>query len=359
MVVERETTIAPISIRELLLLAPDTTGEDQRQFRVHGIVARKRAWRDNVYIDITDGIETLVVVLPKAQKSEAISPGDRSEVVGRYGVYGTDATKCIFSSQFMITVADKDFQLDQFDYSTSIAPMVDLADIASTLAEILFVQNDFVEIECRVISTSHAPSDLDPLRLIFSGRGCPLHLEVSPLPQMIYASVMGGLPRLFTRSRLFTRQYRDGFTSAESQVLAAIASMRSNDARWATELFDLVCQKTLDWLAEQNPAQSASEILEMPSWPDVRHNEIPTVTVPTVIVRKVPPDVVGKYAYSAEETRELVMPEGFAIIEGQSGMIGNAIRYVWIAVQVERIRRLLGAYDQWRVRRSKNLSRRK
>lgn len=356
---EDDFPIVPISIRDLLRLDPDP-GSNQ-QFRLHGIVLDKNTQKENVYLNITDGIEQIQVVVLRTDLQafgingpEGISLLDRVDFTGKYGVYGKQNLRSIFPTSFKITINNRDFKFDRFDFDKNVNPMLQLAFINSSLAELLFLENDFTEIECRQISTSPAPADLNPLRVLFSGRGCPVYLEVSPLPQMIYSCLMGGISRLFTRTRLFTRAHRDGFTSAESQILAGVSCSKVGDKNPDEALFEKLVQATVNWLHTQTklPIYQKVDTLAIEEWPDERQNENPPVALPTIVMRTVPDgNVIGQYAYSVSKVLELLVPEGFAIIEGQVGRIGSVVQYMSITIHVERIKRLLGGYEQWRVRR--------
>ena len=88
-----------------------------------------------------------------------------------------------------------------------------------------FVQRKYEEFESRYISPNLGQQfpGIDPLLVEYTGFGLYEILSTSPIPQLLEACLVAGRERVFGISRCFSAANRDGYTSAETLVLCAVA----------------------------------------------------------------------------------------------------------------------------------------
>ncbi len=92
-----------------------------------------------------------------------------------------------------------------------------------------FLQNnDFHEIETKLISTCSAEDGLAPLQVIYPGFGEPVFLSTSPSPQLLEFLLTAYLDRVFTVSTSFSPTYRfPGMGTAEKIVATKFTKLKS------------------------------------------------------------------------------------------------------------------------------------
>ncbi|MGA8146585.1 MAG: hypothetical protein WB870_03295 [Gallionellaceae bacterium] len=88
-----------------------------------------------------------------------------------------------------------------------------------------FYKNNYEEFEPRYISPDLGQQfpGIDPLRVEYTGFGLFEILSTSPIPQLLEACLVAGREKVFGISRCFSSANRDGYTSAETLVLCAVA----------------------------------------------------------------------------------------------------------------------------------------
>jgi len=202
----------------------------------------------------------------------------------------------------------------------------------------------YIRYEPRFITNSEVDAAAEPLMVRFPGRGVDLFLEVSPLPQLLYAAVMTCEPKLYSPTRLFSRAYRDGFTSAASPIVAAVEIESGNPITPLEELTRLLVSgfnKAQDRGLPVDPVPEDRIVV-------VDNNDSTTEQTEAIRIRirHLASPAKSAYAYDVRTLFDVVTPSGLILVEGHQGCIADALPYNWTCVHIER----LAAGDFWRIR---------
>jgi hypothetical protein len=278
---------------------------------------------------------------------ETIQRGARVSVTGVPFLAGRSEATAI-PSLFVVELhtysAPAPLALDETGLQREATPRLIIGQLMSLLSE--YLEGDgYVRYEPRYITSSPVGLDTEPLVVRFPGRGSDLFLEITPLPQLLYAAIMTGERKLYSPTRLFSRAYRDGFTSAESPIIALVETETGGNLKSGLE--DLV-RFVVSGL---NKAEQRGLPLDPVPKDDIVVEKEAASTVPanSVVLRlwDTPSPVTTQYAYDVRRRVELETAIGQVVIEGHEGRIAQTISYNWLCVHVER----LAMADFWRIGR--------
>lgn len=310
-----------------------------------------------VFATLTDGRDQIQLVLTSGQLGtpqellETIQRGARVLVTGVPLLGGrreATAIPSLFVVELHTYSSPTPVTFDETGLHREVRPRLVIGHLMSLLSEQL-EGDGFVRYEPRFITSSQVGLDTEPLMVRFPGRGTDLFLEVSPLPQLLYAAIMTGETKLYSPTRLFSRAYRDGFTSADSPIIAAVETetscspkSRLEDAtRSLVSGFNKAEQRGLPFntVPDNNIVVDNGTALAAPS------------SSVAIRLRDMPSPVTSQYAYDIRRRVEVETPPGQVLIEGHEGKIAQAISYNWLCIHVER----LALADFWRIGQRRGL----
>jgi len=309
------------------------------------------------FATLTDGRDQIQLVLTSGQvgiPQEVVGTIERGARVLVTGVpfFGGRCEATAIPSLFVVElhryVAPAPVTFDETGLQREVTPRLVIGSLMSLLSQQLEVDG-YVRYEPRFITSSQVGLDTEPLMVRFPGRGANLFLEVSPLPQLLYAAIMTGKTRLYSPTRLFSRAYRDGFTSVDSPIIAAVETETRGNPKSQLE------DATRFLLSGFNKAEQCG--LPFDSVPDNRivvydGAESPAASDSiTIRFTDISPPMTSQYAYDVRRRVEVETPTGQVLIEGHEGKIAEAIPYNWLCMHVER----LALADFWRIRRRRGL----
>ncbi|MHB8974207.1 MAG: hypothetical protein ACYC3X_27635 [Pirellulaceae bacterium] len=259
-----------------------------------------------------------------------------------------NAILSLFVVEFHTYSSPAPVAFDEIGLHREVTPRLVIGHLMSLLSEQL-ESDGYLRYEPRFITSSQVELDTEPLMVRFPGRGTDLFLEVSPLPQLLYAAVMTGERKLYSPTRLFSRGYRDGFTSADSPIIAVVETEAGDRSKSRLE------DATKVLVSGFNKAEQRG----LP-WDAVPENNIiidnGTVSLPSsesviIRVRNMPSPVKSQYAYDVRRRVDVEMAPGQILIEGHEGKIAQSISYNWLCIHVER----LALADFWRIGQRRGL----
>lgn len=321
-----------------------------------GVLLGTRSTKKVVFADLTNGRDQIQLVLrkelPETQpKQPELQRGGRVLVTGVPFLAGRFEAKPI-PSLFVVKLLSYSLPtpvaFDETGFYREVTPRLVIGRLMSLLSEHL-ERAGYVRYEPRFITSSLVGLDTEPLVVRFPGRGADLLLEVSPLPQLLYAAVMTGTTKLYSPTRLFCRAYRDGLTSADSPIIAAVEIETSGSRKPRLE----------DATKSLVSGFNREELHDLPLDPipdnivvvvDGTASAAPGNSV-LIRLRNMPSPVTSQYAYDIRQRVEVVTPPGQVLIEGHEGKIAQEISYNWLCVHVER----MTSVDSWRIAQRRGL----
>lgn len=324
-----------------------------------GILLKTKAKRKaaRAFATLTDGRDQIQLVLTSGQIGtsqqllETIKRGDRVMVTGvplMAGRCETTAIPSLFVVELHAYSSQAPVAFDETGLRREITPRLVTGHLMSLLSEQL-ESDGYRRYEPRFITSSHVALDTEPLMVRFPGRGTDCFLEVSPLPQLLYAAIMTGESKLYSPTRLFSRGYRDGFTSADSPIIAAVETEATDRSKSRLE------DATRFLVSGFNKAeQRGLPFTRVPDDNIVVDNGMTSLASSNSVVirlRDLPSPVTSEYAYDVRRHVEVETPSGQILIEGHEGKIAKEISYNWLCIHVERL--ALG--DFWRIRERRGL----
>lgn len=308
-----------------------------------------------VFAVLTDGRDKIQLVIPL--KCEGITP-ERAKALGRgtrvavsgvpflnAGRANVEPVPSLYVLSLDEAVAPAPIRFDEINLQREVMPGLVIGKLMSVISSV-FDGLDFDRYEPRVITSSVHDTSTEPLLVRFPGRGADLSLEVSPLPQLLYAAVMTGRLRLYSPTRLFSRAYRDGYTSAASPIIGAVEVNLNSDRKLdLTELVIEVLART-----RQAPLSGLPVDLDPQTGNVETEGTASSAIEPAkyIKIRKapMPEPLASDFAYDVRQRVFADTLTGQTIIEGHEGLIAGSINYSWICVHVER----LATGDFWRIR---------
>lgn len=294
--------------------------------------------RDEIQLVFSPGVGTL-----SAEGLASLKPGGRVSVTGIPLLSGRTEQSAV-PSFYVLALGSwsspAPVTLDLQGLHREITPRLLMGRLTTAVSAAL-ESVGYKRYEPRLITSSGIDRATEPLLVRFPGRGTDLFLEISPLPQLLYASVMTGEVKLYSSTRLFSRAYRDGFTSPDSPILGCV-NVNSGPGR--DDTLERTIQLMLDRLAIDSD-DLVSNPQSMESFARATHTDHggEAFTIDTVDLEA---PITTDYAY---DVRRQILVQNSAsqiIIEGHEGLIAQAITYHWLCIHVERL--ALG--DFWRIR---------
>lgn len=145
-----------------------------------------------------------------------------------------------------------------------------------------FLRSGFLGVSCRVLSSSHGPTDgLNPLVAFYPGFGTPVSMAPSPSPQLVDAIIMTGANRVFSSTACFTTSYRDDLDGVETDLL--MGKIAGADLLELLQLAEEVLKVVGDEVGLQLPEGILPR--HTVNWPEL--NCDPT-ELPEVVISKIP-----------------------------------------------------------------------
>jgi hypothetical protein len=307
-----------------------------------------------VFAVLTDGRDKIQLVIPPScegttpAKIQQFTRGTRVTIAGVPFLCGRDTSTAVPSLYVLRiddSVAPAPVKFDEKGLQREVTPRLVIGKLMSVVCGI-FDDLSYRRYESRFITSTFSDLDTEPLLVRFPGRGADLSLEVSPLPQLLYAAVMTGERRLYSPTRLFSRAYRDGYTSADSPIIGAVEVDldASGPSKTLAQLTKEVVARINNAPLGDLPVDSVAdgEIVEIG---DGKPNSTQVAAI-RIRSRSVAKPLPSDYAYDTRQRIEVETQSGHVIIEGHDGRIADAIDYKWLCVHVER----LATGDFWRIR---------
>lgn len=363
---QTSTTRRLVQIRKIIKFAAqrgfarfDDLDLNSGRLATTGILLTTKSTRDatRTFATLTDGRDQVQLVLTSGhlgttqERLETIERGARIVVTGVPFLGGRSegtAIPSLFVVKLHSYVAPAPITLDETGLHREVTPRLVIGHLMSLLSQHLETDG-YLRYEPRFITSSQVGFDTEPLMIRFPGRGADLFLEVSPLPQLLYAAIMTNETKLYSPTRLFSRAYRDGFTSADSPIIAAVEiemggnpKSRLEDAtRFLVSGFSKAEKRGLPFDPVPDDGIVVSNGTGSPAASDA------------VVIRleDMPSPLTSRYAYDVRRRVEVVVPPGQVLIEGHEGRIAQAIPYNWLCIHVER----LAFADFWRIGQRRGL----
>jgi hypothetical protein len=353
-----------IQIRKLLKFAAERGFEKFEdldlaadRFTTAGILlAAKRLGKTNrVFAMLTDGRDQIQLVLTAGllgTTPECIASfqrGARVSVTGVPFLSGRNeatARPSLYVVEIHSSSSPAPIKFDEEGLQHEVTPRLVIGHLMALVSEQL-EDSGYARYEPRLITSSQVEFETEPLMVRFPGRGVDFFLEVSPLPQLLYAAVMTGEKKLYSPTRLFSRAYRDGFTSADSPIVAAVEVEMGDGSKMALEQITRLLVSGFNKAQDRGlPFDPVPEdeiiVVENEATPPAQDGSI------HILIRDLPsqPPPTTNYAYDIRRRISVETPPGQIIIEGHEGKIAQTISYNWLCVHVER----LATGDFWRIR---------
>lgn len=338
-----------VQIRKLLRFACargfalfDELDSNSDQFTTSGVLLNVKRNRKKVFAVLTDGRDHIQLIFSEQASGpylQTLQRGTRVSVTGIPFLSGRNedqAKPSLFVTNVHSLSSPAPVRFDEDGLRYEVLPRVlvgHLMAFVSGQLERMF----YIRYEPQLITGSTIDLDTQPLMVRFPGRGADVFLEVSPLPQLLYAAVTMGIPKLYAPTRLFSRAYRDGFTSADSPIVAAVEVELTNQPKPPVEE---MAQALISSLSEVEDTGLPFELI-----PESSKDAV------TIVQNKLP--VLGSTtsAYDIEKRVDVLTSSGQTIIEAHEGKIAQTIRYHWLCVHIER----LVLADLWRVTQRRGL----
>jgi len=349
-----------VQIRKILRFAVqrgfakfDELDLDSGRLTTAGIVLTTKGAKNvnRTFATLTDGRDQIQLVLTSGPVGTSsalpltIQRGDRVSVTGVPFLAGRSKEKAIpslFVVEFHSDSSPAPIAFDETALYREVTPRLEIGQLMSLFSK-QFEGYGYVRYEPRFITSSHVALDTEPLMVRFPGRGADLFLEVSPLPQLLYAAVMTGEAKLYSPTRLFSRAYRDGFTSADSPIIAAVEIETRGGPKLDFEKLTSSLASSLNNAQQRDlpfyPVSNSDIMIENGT------GSLEQASSVTVRVIDLPSALESQYAYDVRRCVEIKTPSGQVIIDGHEGKIARAISYNWLCIHVERL--ALG--DFWRI----------
>lgn len=351
-----------VQIRKLLRFAKersfarfDDLDLQNARFTTAGILLATKSTRGStrVFATLTDGRDQIQLVFTPGQSGisteqlASLQRGSRVSVTGVPFLSGrTEATAIasLYVVELQTSFPPAPVKFDEEGLQREVTPRLLIGHLMAFVSQHL-EDAGYRRYEPRFITSSHVDLETEPLMVRFPGRGADLFLEVSPLPQLLFAAVMTGQRRLYSPTRLFSRAYRDGFTSPDSPIVAAVEVEMGKAPRLSLD------EITSLLVAGFNKAHERG--LPFDAVPESNAN-VGNLTSTSddsgaarMSVRRIDLTVpqTTSYAYDIRRRIEVEAPSGQVIIEGHEGLIANAMPYTWLCTHVER----LAMGDFWRI----------
>jgi hypothetical protein len=357
-----EARYHPVQIRKLLRFATDrgysrfadlnVSGD---RFTTTGVLLGIRG-TGKLFATLTDGRDQIQLGLTpeilgiSAQEISNLQKGSRVSVTGVPCLSGRNeaiALPSLYVIEIHSSSSPGPIRFDEDGLQREAAPRLVIGHLMAVASEQL-ERNGYRRYEPRFITNSGVDFETEPLMVRFPGRGADLCLEVSPLPQLLYAAVMTGEMKLYSPARLFSRAFRDGFTSSDAPIVAAVELEMGGDSKMALEQiakvlmagFSTAQQRGLPFDSVQEDDDSGTHGLA--------HSPLSSLKLETV---ELPSPLTTSYAYDVRRRLEVETPSGQIIIDGHEGKIAKSISYNWLCIHVERL--ALG--DFWRITERRGL----
>ncbi len=309
------------------------------------------------FATLTDGRDQIQLVLVNSQDRasgdglDTVQSGARVAVTGVPFLGGRDeatATPSLFVVRLHTESSPAPIAFDEIGFHREVTPRLMMGDMMSLFSAQLEADG-YVRYEPRFITSSEVELDTEPLMVSFPGRGVDLFLEVSPLPQLLYAAIMTGKRKLYSPTRLFSRGYRDGLTSADSPIIAAVEtgtgdgpiSTLEDRARLLLSAFSRAEEYGLPF----DPIPDTSIV--------VGNGTVLGSSGHSAAIRLIDlaAPIVSRYAYDVRRRIEVLIQPGQVLIEGHEGKIAQSIPYNWLSIHVER----LALADFWRISQRRSI----
>ncbi|MCI0558563.1 MAG: hypothetical protein MN733_08715 [Nitrososphaera sp.] len=313
-----------------------------------GIITKVTFTKNTVFAALTDGRDTIQLVARGTLIADrnAFAKNTRVNASGIPFMSGRpESTKeSLFLTALTGVVNRQLSYFDEIDLRREVAPRFFVGQLCTVLGQ-TYEKNGFMRYMPALVTSSLVDPHFEALGLRFVGRGADLQLEISPLPQLLYAAVTAGQSRVYAQTRLFSRAFRDGYTGVDSPIIAAVDVDLAEDDATIIDLEALV-KSIVDRLNATSKAFFHADIL-----PDSKitvagsRDHAASDNDITITVRKLKDPIEGEYAYDAREQVVVSFPDNEGIIEGHYGYIGGAIRYLWLCFYVERF----AQSSSWRI----------
>lgn len=317
--------------------------------RVQGLITGLRKHGGIVFVTVRDITDSIQVVLRKnhlaAESWNEISnwnildsvfaegPVDRTRS-GELSIFA-EATGSLTSTVRGINGAPDE------DYSNlTLARQFFLAQLRNK-ASSWMRERGFLEFSPLYLSASTEFEHLEPLEVVFPGWGGKSYLIASPVHQL-QSALMAARDRVFCVSRVFSSMVRDGYTSAESQILClqlfnpqddelknlaeGLIKHLFKDLRTMPEAFEL------PWSVQE------WSVLEAESSPSFTGDSYNRPTFETY--REFPSELLNGSSQTVIMIMRLMWPPNIVLAEGHIGLI-DAVRYGGLTIHLERMIPLL------------------
>lgn len=310
--------------------------------RLRGRITRTNRRGGICFLTLLDVSESIQLVAERSSLSEAsweavrclargssvrVSGAVRETSNGTISVFLSDAPKLLRSP-----TADS-LLSDHFD---EVGAQLLLARLSGFARE-FFLDNEFNEIEARLLSTAWPEGGLNPLRVHYPGFGRgSFYLAISPVPQLFRAQVATHQDRVFTVTRCFTSSYLDHIAGVESVILSAqmLDFGLSGAAQLAGRAVSGVLRNFRPEMAADTMA-GTNTVLRPGVWPpagdriDVQEAEIQIYTE----INDLQADINGLF--------RLVFPPDYLLAEGYCYSVDDALRFTVLNINLERMVPLL------------------
>jgi aspartyl/asparaginyl-tRNA synthetase len=233
--------------------------------------------------------------------------------------------------------------------ASGIATQVLLARLES-LVRTAFLQQDYVELTPRYLSSSWPKGGLEPLQVRFAGQSVvPLYLAVSPVPQLVRSILAVGDKNFFTVSRTFATNFLADQNGAEAIVAACIEleaafeSVVDDSVDLIQHLLASPSTGTSSDIREHwasTPSRSEGPTIEIPSEPNGLHLHIASEAMNT----RGPGNFLVGRAFQVHWRSQLILLDGYELQIAQDTYA--LVRVIYL----ERCLRLMQAQDNRRIR---------
>jgi len=324
---------------------------EQNQFTTAGIVLKTKTIQSSgrIFATLTDGRDQIQLILTSTLHGtfEKLKRGTRVSVTGIPLLSGRDEATA-FPSLFVVKVHSSTLpapvKFDEEGLKREAISHLMIGHLMALISEQL-EENEFSRYEPRFITNSQVERENEPLMVRFPGRGTDLFLEISPLPQLLYAAVMTGVTKLYSPTRLFSRAFRDGFTSPDSPIVAAVEIEMGDDDKMSLEQIVRIIVSAFDKAQQRGlPFEPIPDDLIIVEGNDTTLPE--NAEAIRLKIKDIAPPLSTNYAFDIRKRIDVETSSGQVIIEGHEGYIAQEMPYNWLCIHVER----LAIEDSWRIR---------
>ena len=315
----------------------------QYNAELRGIVVSRNKTKATTFLMLNDGTDSIQVIVPNelfTAANTAVAESARIRVDGIVTEFENKrtglATLSIMSAKAPAILPDlSNNSGDLIADFEEVGIHVLLARIKDS-ARGYFSSERFTEIEPRYLSLHWEETAIKPLLVNYIGFGAPIYLVPSPKAQLLRAVATTNLPRVFTISRYFSMNYRDGISGQDSTIVTA-AGLDMNITE-ATSISEAAIRRIcggIETLPEDQGLLAESPTTEhlkvMPADPA-------RVSVPTMQI--IGPDVSSDDSSTLTLFR-LLWPSGngatLAVADGSCEVYPSGVIISYISVHIERI----------------------